>query len=148
GSIIASGWHTCSMIMRVMVDGFLKESSSMGSPGVDEIRWIKPVRGGDTLSISTTVLDVKASGSRPDRGVVWTEWRATNQHGELVATVKGMGMFGRRPAYEDFGSVMRVIESLSQLKELIGQEVSVSNWVEITQERVNQFAEATGDLQW
>ena len=98
GSIIASGWHTCSMIMRVMVDGFLKESSSMGSPGVDEIRWIKPVRGGDTLSITTTVLDVKPSGSRPDRGVVWTEWRATNQHGELVATVKGMGMFGRRPA--------------------------------------------------
>ena len=98
GGIIASGWHTCSMIMRVMVDGFLKESSSMGSPGVDEIRWIKPVRPGDTLSVSTTVLDVKPSGSRPDRGVVWTEWRATNQHGELVATVKGMGMFGRRPS--------------------------------------------------
>ncbi|HEX7642689.1 MAG TPA: MaoC family dehydratase [Burkholderiaceae bacterium] len=98
GDIIASGWHTCSMIMRVMVDGFLRESSSMGSPGVDEIRWIKPVRGGDTLAITTTVLDVKPSGSRPDRGVVWTEWRATNQHGELVATVKGMGMFGRRPA--------------------------------------------------
>ena len=68
------------------------------SPGFRDLRWIKPVRGGDTLSISTTVLDVKASGSRPDRGVVWTEWRATNQHGELVATVKGMGMFGRRPA--------------------------------------------------
>lgn len=98
GGIIASGWHTCSMIMRVMVDGFLRDSSSMGSPGVDEIRWIKPVRGGDTLAVSTTVLDAKPSGSRPDRGVVWTEWRATNQHGEVVATVKGMGMFGRRPA--------------------------------------------------
>jgi acyl dehydratase len=98
GGIIASGWHTCSMIMRVMVDGFLKESSSMGSPGVDEIRWIKPVRANDTLAITTTVLDAKPSGSRPDRGVVWTEWRATNQHGEVVATVKGMGMFGRRPA--------------------------------------------------
>ena len=98
GGIIASGWHTCSMIMRVMVDGFLKDSSSMGSPGVDEIRWIKPVRPGDTLSVSTTVLDVKPSGSRPDRGVVWTEWSATNQHGEVVATVKGMGMFGRRPS--------------------------------------------------
>jgi acyl dehydratase len=97
GGIIASGWHTCSMIMRVMVDGFLRDSSSMGSPGVDEIRWIKPVRGGDTLAVTTTVLDVKPSGSRPDRGVVWTEWRATNQHGEVVATVKGMGMFGRRP---------------------------------------------------
>ncbi len=97
GGIIASGWHTCSMIMRVMVDGFLGESSSMGSPGVDEVRWIKPVRGGDTLAISTTVLDAKPSESKPDRGVVWTEWRATNQHGDLVATIKGMGMFGRRP---------------------------------------------------
>ena len=85
------------MIMRVMVDGFLGESSSMGSPGVDEVRWIKPVRGGDTLAITTTVLDVKPSSSRPDRGVVWAEWRATNQHGELVVTIKGMGMFGRRP---------------------------------------------------
>ncbi len=98
GGIIASGWHTCSMIMRLMVDGFLKESTSLGSPGVDEVRWIKPVRGGDTLSVTTTILDVKPSGSRPDRGVVWTEWRASNQHGELVATIKGMGMFGRRPA--------------------------------------------------
>ena len=97
GGIIASGWHTCSMIMRLMVDGFLKESTSLGSPGVDEVRWIKPVRGGDTLSVTTTILDVKPSGSRPDRGVVWTEWRASNQHGELVATIKGMGMFGRRP---------------------------------------------------
>jgi len=55
------------------------------------------VRGGDTLSVTTTILDVKPSGTRPDRGVVWTEWRASNQHGELVATIKGMGMFGRRP---------------------------------------------------
>jgi len=97
GGIIASGWHTCSMIMRLMVDGFLNESTSLGSPGVDEVRWIKPVRGGDTLSVTTTILDVKPSGTRPDRGVVWTEWRASNQHGELVATIKGMGMFGRRP---------------------------------------------------
>jgi acyl dehydratase len=97
GGIIASGWHTCGMIMRLMVDGFLNESTSLGSPGVDEVRWIKPVRGGDTLSVTTTILDVKPSGTRPDRGVVWTEWRATNQHGELVATIKGMGMFGRRP---------------------------------------------------
>jgi len=97
GGVIASGWHTCGMIMRLMVDGFLNDSASMGSPGVDEIRWIKPVRGGDTLTVSTTVLDAKPSTSKADRGVVWTEWRATNQHGELVATIKGMGMFGCRP---------------------------------------------------
>jgi acyl dehydratase len=96
GGIIASGWHTCGIVMRLMVDGFLVNSASLGSPGVDEVRWIKPVRGGDTLSVTTTVLDVKPSASKPDRGVVWTEWRATNQHGELVATIKGMGMFLRR----------------------------------------------------
>jgi acyl dehydratase len=97
GGIIASGWHTCSLIMRMMVDGFLSNSTSLGSPGVDEVRWIKPVRGGDTLSVTTTIMDVKPSSSKLDRGVVWTEWRATNQHGELVATIKGMGMFLRRP---------------------------------------------------
>jgi acyl dehydratase len=97
GGVIASGWHTCSIIMRLMVDGFLADSTSLGSPGVDEIRWLKPVRGGDTLSVTTTILDAKPSASKADRGVVWTEWRATNQHGELVATIKGMGMFLRRP---------------------------------------------------
>lgn len=97
GGIIASGWHTCGMIMRVMVDGFLKDAASLGSPGVDEIRWIKPVRGGDTLHVTTTILESRPSGSKPDRGVVVTLWQAKNQHGELVATIKGMAMFGRRP---------------------------------------------------
>jgi len=97
GGVIASGWHTCSMMMRMMVDGFLRDSSSMGSPGVDEVRWIKPVRGGDTLTVTTTATAKKASVSKPDRGVVSTTWEAKNQHGEIVATVKGMGMFGCRP---------------------------------------------------
>ncbi|MGH8809529.1 MAG: MaoC family dehydratase, partial [Noviherbaspirillum sp.] len=98
GGIIGSGWHTCGMMMRLMVDGFLKDSSSMGSPGVDEIRWVKPVRGGDTLTVTTTALEKRPSGSKPDRGVVVTLWEAKNQHGELVATIKGMGMFRRRAA--------------------------------------------------
>ncbi len=98
GGIIASGWHTCSMIMRMMVDGSLGESSSMGSPGVDEVRWLKPVRGGDTLKVSSTVLEMRPSKSKPDRGVVVYQWEARNQHDELVTTIKGMGMFGRRPA--------------------------------------------------
>jgi acyl dehydratase len=97
GGIIASGWHTCSMIMRLMVDGTLGSSSSMGSPGVDEVRWLKPVRGGDTLNVSSTVLEMRPSSSKPDRGVVVYQWEARNQHGELVTTIKGMGMFGRRP---------------------------------------------------
>ncbi len=97
GGVIASGWHTCSMMMRLMVDGFLRDSSSLGSPGVDEVRWLKPVRGGDTLTVTTTALEAHPSRSKPDRGVIHTLWQATNQHGEVVATIKGMGMFGRRP---------------------------------------------------
>lgn len=97
GGIIASGWHTCGLIMRLMVDGYLSRAAGLGSPGVDEIRWIRPVRGGDTLHVTSTVVETRASGSKPDRGIVRTLWEAKNQHGELVVTVKGMGMFRRRP---------------------------------------------------
>ncbi len=97
GGIIASGWHTCGIMMRLMVDGFLKDVASLGSPGVDEIRWIKPVRGGDTLTVTTTPLEVRASFTKPDRGFVTSLWEAKNQHGETVATLKGIGMFKRRP---------------------------------------------------
>jgi acyl dehydratase len=97
GGIIASGWHTCGVIMRLMVDGFLHKAASMGSPGLDEVRWLKPVRPGDTLNVTSTVLEMRPSGSKPDRGIVLTEWRAVNQRGELVCTIKGMGMFLKRP---------------------------------------------------
>ena len=97
GAVIASGWHTCSMMMRMVVDGLMASSSSMGSPGLDKVRWLLPVRAGDTLTVSYLTTAVKASASKPDRGVVWSMWRALNQHGELVCTVEGMGMFGRRP---------------------------------------------------
>ena len=100
GGVIASGWHTCSMMMRLMVDGLLSRSSSMGSPGLDKIRWLLPVRGGDTLSVSYLTTQVKASASRADRGVVWSDWKAFNQRGELVCLIEGMGMFGRRPREE------------------------------------------------
>ena len=97
GAVIASGWHTCSLMMRMVVDGMMATSSSMGSPGLDKVRWILPVRAGDTLTVSYVTTAVKASASKPDRGVVWSMWRALNQHGELVCTIEGMGMFGRRP---------------------------------------------------
>lgn len=97
GGLIASGWHTCSMMMRLVVDGFLSEAASMGSPGVEEIRWILPVRPGDVLSVSVETLESHPSTSKPDRGVTLSVWRAVNQHGQLVATVTGKGMFGRRP---------------------------------------------------
>ncbi|MEF9384777.1 MaoC family dehydratase [Ralstonia solanacearum species complex bacterium KE056] len=98
GGLISSGWMTCSLMMRLMVQNFLSKSSSMGSPGVDEIRWLRPVYPGDSLSVSSTCLEVRPSQSKPDRGVAINRWEARNQHGELVCTLVGMGMFGRRPA--------------------------------------------------
>lgn len=89
---------TCAVMMRLMVQNFLSKSSSMGSPGVDEIRWLRPVYPGDTLSVSSTCLEVRPSQSKPDRGVAINRWEARNQHGELVCTLVGMGLFGRRPA--------------------------------------------------
>lgn len=106
GGVIASGWHTCSMMMRLVVDAMLGSSSSMGSPGLDKVRWSVPVRAGDTLTVRYLTTQVKASGSRPDRGVVWSTWLAHNQHGELVCTIEGMGMFGRRPAGVTGGSAI------------------------------------------
>jgi acyl dehydratase len=100
GGVIASGWHTCGMMMRLVVDGLLGRSSSMGSPGLDGVRWLAPVRAGDTLNVRYRTVHVKASASKPDRGVVWSKWVAINQHGETVCTVEGMGMFGRRPGGE------------------------------------------------
>jgi acyl dehydratase len=100
GGVIASGWHTCSMMMRMVVDGLLNRSASMGSPGLDGVRWLAPVRAGDTLNVRYRTVQVKASASKPDRGVVWSKWVALNQHGETVCTVEGMGMFGRRPGGE------------------------------------------------
>jgi acyl dehydratase len=101
GDVIASGWHTCAMMMRLVVDGLLGKSSSMGSPGLDGVRWLAPVRAGDTLNVHYQTVQVKASASKPDRGVVWSKWVAINQHGATVCTVDGMGMFGRRPVGEN-----------------------------------------------
>lgn len=98
GGVIASGWHTCSLMMRMVVDGLMCSSASLGSPGLDGVRWLRPLRGGDTLRVRYLTTRVKASHSKPDRGVVWSTWIATNQHGEEVCTIEGMGMFGRRPA--------------------------------------------------
>jgi len=72
-------------------------SASMGSPGLEKVRWLQPVRGGDTLRVRYITTQVKPSASKPDRGVVWSRWVATNQHGQEVCIIEGMGMFGRRP---------------------------------------------------
>ena len=95
---IASGWHTVAMTMRMMCDAYLNRSASLGSPGVDNVRWLKPVRPGDTISGRRVVLETRASQSRPDMGVVKMRWEISNQKGELVMTMEGYGMFKRREA--------------------------------------------------
>ena len=98
GGLLASGWHTCSILMRLLWETYLRDVASLGSPGVDEIRWLKPVRPGDILRARFTVTDARPSRSKPDRGVVYSFTEVFNQHGELVMTLRGLGMFARRPA--------------------------------------------------
>ena len=96
GGLIASGWHTCAMVMRMMVDSYLNDSASLGSPGVDNVRWLKPVRPGDTIRARRLVLETRASQSKPRIGIVKHRWEVFNQHGELVMSMEGYGMFERR----------------------------------------------------
>jgi acyl dehydratase len=98
GGLIASGWHTVAVYMRLMWDAFLKDAASLGSPGVDEVRWLRPVRPGDTLRARFTVVEAVPSRSKPDRGVIRSLSEVFNQHGELVMTLRGLGLFTRRPA--------------------------------------------------
>jgi len=99
GGLIASGWHTSCAVMRLIVDELLgEESGSMGSPGIDQIRWLKPVRPDDTISLQTKVLSVTPSKSKPDRGVIHTAYSVRNQNNEEVMTMIGIGMFLRRHA--------------------------------------------------
>lgn len=98
GGLIASGWHTCSVLMGLCVRNMLSGSTSMGSPGIDEIRWIKPVRPGDTIRLFVSILDKRVSASRPDRGVVSLLWEGVNQAGETAVTVRSKVIFGLRDA--------------------------------------------------
>jgi len=96
GGLIASGWQTCAIGMRLMVEGYIKQTVSLGSPGIDNIRWLKPVRPGDTIAYSRIVLESRASTTRKGVGLVKHRWEAVNQRGELVLTMEGWGMFGRK----------------------------------------------------
>ena len=96
GGLIASGWHTCAVGMRLMVEGTIGQAASLGSPGVENIRWLKPVRAGDTLTYRRRVLESRASTTRKGVGLVKHRWEAQNQHGELVLTMEGWGLFGRK----------------------------------------------------
>ena len=98
GGLIASGWHTGSLMMRMLYEGVVRHVVSLGSPGVDELRWVKPVRPGDTLSTRMIVTECVPSRSKLDRGIVKSVMEMRNQAGEVVVTAKGLSLFGRRPA--------------------------------------------------
>ncbi|MDI3384938.1 MaoC family dehydratase [Streptomyces sp. B-S-A8] len=95
--LIASGWHTTAVMMRLYADHFVSGVASLGSPGVDELRWVRPVRPGDALAIRTTILDARVSRSKPDRGLVHTRIEVLNQRDEPVLTVTAVNLFRRRP---------------------------------------------------
>ena len=96
GGLCASGWHTCSLAMRLMVTNLLQKTSSLGSPGLEGIKWPKPVFPGDVLRLQTTVLETKPMGRRPDVGMTRNLWEMFNQHGDKVLHMEGWGMFRRR----------------------------------------------------
>jgi acyl dehydratase len=99
--LIASGWHTASLMMRLFVDHYLSHVASLVSPGVDELRWLKPVRPGDILSVRITVLDTHRSRSKPDRGMLHSYIEVFNQHTEIVMTMKAMNLLTCRETATD-----------------------------------------------
>ena len=96
GGIIASGWHTCSLVMKMMCDSYLLDSASMGSPGMENIKWVKPVRPNDVLTAFRTTIETKSSRSKSDRGIVKTLFEVFNDSQELVMSMEGLGMFRRK----------------------------------------------------
>jgi acyl dehydratase len=98
GGLIGSGWMTASIAMRMMVDHYISPLSSMGSPGIDELRWIRPVRPGDRLRMRVTVMASRPSQSKPDRGMVQCRQEVLNQDGVTVMSLEGWGMYRRRAA--------------------------------------------------
>lgn len=97
GGLVASGWHTVCMAMRLLVDNHVSRVANLGSPGVDELRWLKPVRPGDELSVRLTILEVRRSESKPDRGVIRGLVEVLNQRGEVVTSWKGTAIVLCRP---------------------------------------------------
>lgn len=98
GQLVASGWHTVALLMRLLVDGLLNDTISMGSPGVDAVRWLRPLRPGDTLRARFTVLEATPSKSRSTMGIIRSRLEAFNQDDEPVMTLEGIHFVGRRPA--------------------------------------------------
>ncbi len=96
GGLAASGWHSCSIMMKMMCETYLLNSASMGSPGIDETRWLKPVRPGDRLAMKCTCIEARISASRPEMGICKMHWEMINQHNEPVMTMTGTQLFKTR----------------------------------------------------
>ena len=96
GGLIASGWYTAGLMMRLYADHYLSHVASLGSPGVDEVRWLKPVRPGDTVSLQVKISGTNRSRSKPDRGIVHSHIEVLNQNGETVMTMKATNLLGCR----------------------------------------------------
>lgn len=97
GGLVASGWHTACIFMRLYYDHLLSDTASMGSPGVRELRWTAPVRPGDVLTASATVLATARSATRPGRGTVEMRWECAKADGTVVLQMLGTAYFARRP---------------------------------------------------
>lgn len=97
GGIVASGWHTGCVLMRLMCDAYLNESSCIGSPGIEQWRFALPVRPGDALRFRATVLESRPSSSKSDRGIVKFRWELFNQRDELAVSMVGTQFYLRRP---------------------------------------------------
>ena len=93
GGIVASGWHTTAVLMRMIVDEFMSEAASIASPGSESISWLRPVRPGDTLFATTEIVETRRSNNKPDRGLVKALHTVTNQNDETVMTMFGLGLF-------------------------------------------------------
>ncbi|MGO4526194.1 MaoC family dehydratase [Microvirga sp. 2MCAF35] len=109
GTLIASGWHTCSINMRLLADEVILDSTSLGSPGIEEVKWLKPVRPGDALRSRMTILESRPSASRPSLGLVRFQFEMLNQQDEAVFSQKNWIMFGRRDAEPVRGSGSAVL---------------------------------------
>jgi acyl dehydratase len=92
GEVIASGWHTAAMVMRLVVEHYLSKVATLPSPGIDELRWTRPVKPGDRLRVRVTVTDSRLSRSKPDRGIVHALVEVLNQGGEVVMSFRPMNL--------------------------------------------------------
>jgi acyl dehydratase len=97
GGLVASGWHTAALVMRQLVDHYLSPEASLGSPGLDEMRWPEPVRPGDTLRVRATAVEARRSASKPDRGILKTLIEAVNQDGRTVMRATATNFLRVRP---------------------------------------------------